>query len=232
MTGLEKLTGRILSDAEDFARSLLSSAEAEAAEIKKSAEAKIKNIKSEYAARAEKEEQVLLERAAASASSLARDIVLAAKASLLDEIYGEAKKRLVTLAESGSDEYVDLIARLLVKTANTAIESEKISAQYGDDDAPAALDDYVALFCSRDVNGNPSAAEKAVKKAVTELKKLGKTISIQKAPYNFEGGFILRCGNIEYNCSISSLIESCRATSEGEIYRMLFEQADQNEEEL
>lgn len=92
MTGLEKLTGRILSDAEDFARSLLSSAEAEAAEIKKSAEAKIKNIKSEYAARAEKEEQVLLERAAASASSLARDIVLAAKASLLDEIYGEAKK--------------------------------------------------------------------------------------------------------------------------------------------
>lgn len=231
MTGLDKLTGRILSEAEEFARGLLESAQAEIAEIDKAKESKIGYIKNEYTARAEKEEKAILERADAAAGSLSRDIVLAAKTALLDNVFEQAKHRLLRLAESGSDEYVNILAALLRKTAAAAAASEQAASEYDEDDAPPAQSGYEALFGSRDLaGGSSSVANKAVLLAASELAKAGKTITVSGTPADIEGGFILRVGNIEYNCSLSALITGCRAALESEIYRMLFEQTEHEKE--
>lgn len=225
MVGLDKLTGRILSDAEEFARGLLESAKAEAAEISKAAEGKIDSIKNDYASRAEKEEKVIIDRAHASADSLSRDIILAAKNSLLDSVFAEAKERLVRLAESGSDEYINFLAKLLCKVGISAAESERTDVSGSDLFSEST--ELVALFCARDLAGGvASVAEKAVSKAAPELASTGKPLSVSDKPANIEGGFILRCGNIEYNCSLSALVAGCRASLESEIYCALFAQCD------
>lgn len=227
MVNLDKLTGRILSDAEEFARGLLESAQAEIAEVNREAQIKIDSIKSEYAARAEKEEKAIIERAEAVAKSLSRDVVLDAKTALLDKVFEQAKERLVGLAESGTDVYVDFLASLLCKVISSAAASEKTNAEYYRQGELLAENEYTVLFCARDLAGESSSvAEKATAEAASRIADTGKSVAVSSSPVNIDGGFILRCGNIEYNCSLSALVAGCRASLESEIYRNLFEQTE------
>jgi vacuolar-type H+-ATPase subunit E/Vma4 len=227
MDNLEKLTGRIISDAEEFARGLLESAESNIAEINDATQSNIDYIKRDFASRAEKEEKAILDRAEAAADSISRDYMLSAKAALLDSVFDTVKERLQKLAISGSEEYIGLLADLLCKVILSEAQSETANADYYRSGELTLNTGYIASFCARDLaGGDHSVAETAIAKAAQDLSGIGKTLKVSDVPADIDGGFILRSGNIEYNCSLTALVAGYRAAHEGEIYRYMFEQPE------
>lgn len=57
----------------------------------------------------------------------------------------------------------------------------------------------------------------------SKLEQSGVKAELDKAPCNIDGGFILKCGNIEENMSISAVLESNKDKIEDLINRDLFE---------
>lgn len=227
MVNLEKLTGRIISDANEFARGLLESAQSNIAEINDATQSNIEFINRDFATRAAKEEKAILDRAKAAAESISRDFVLSAKAELLDSAFDTVRERLQGIANSGSEEYIGLLARLLCKVILANAASEAVSAEYYRSGELTASAGYIASFGTRDLaGGENSVAAKAVSRALATPSVAVKTLKISDTPAPIDGGFILRSGNIEYNCSLSALVAGYRAAHEGEIYRMLFEQPE------
>ncbi len=227
MVNLEKLTGRIISDAEEFARGLLESAQSNISEINDATQSNIEYINRDFASRAAKEEKAILDRAEAAAESISRDFVLSAKAELLDSVFHAVSERLQDMAHSGSEEYIGLLARLLCKVILADAASEAVSAEYYRSGVNTASAGYIVSFCARDLaGGENSVAAKAVSHALSTPAVAVKTLTLSDAPADMDGGFILRYGNIEYNCSLSALVAGYRAAHEGEIYRMLFEQPE------
>lgn len=230
MVNLDKLTGRIISDAEEYARGVLEAADSDLAELADASRTKIEYVRAESAAHASKEEKAALDRAVAASESAARGIILSAKTSLLDSAFEEARSRLLKLAESSSPEYRSLLTRLLVSVVSSAAASESEHGEYYESGELVAHDIYTALFCARDLRGGDgtSVASAVVADASSRLADTGKTLRVSDKAAVIDGGFILRSGDIEYNCSLATLVAGYRAEHESEIYRMLFDQPDMN----
>lgn len=225
MVNLDKLIGRIISDAEEYGRGLLESSEGDLAEIADSSRSKIEYVNAESASRAARDADAIISRAKASAESMSRDIILSAKAGLLDRTFDEAYKKLLELAGGGA-EYVSFLTRLLVSVVSSAVKAEEENGEYYASGELVAYSDYVAAFCTRDLEGGERSVAASVTSAAAEkLSATGKALRVSDTAANIDGGFILRSGDIEYNCSLSALVAGYRSAHEAEIYRMLFKQS-------
>jgi Archaeal/vacuolar-type H+-ATPase subunit E len=224
MVNLEKLTGRIISDAEEYARGILDSAKSDIAELEDAARAKIEYIHAESDSRAEKESKAMLDRAAAASESASRAIILSAKTKLLDSAFEAALSRLKQLAVSAPADYKNLLVRLLVSVISSAAESETAHDEYYGSGELVSHELYTAAFCVRDLEGGSgSVASQVIAEASKKLSGTGKKLRAADNAADIDGGFILRSGDVEYNCSFSALMAGYRSEHEGEIYRMLFE---------
>ena len=110
MNGIEKISARILADAET-----------EAAAIRAQAEEKAAQIRTDYDRRIESEQQRLTAEAQAEAEKqLARDQLLETKQSLVDAAFRQAEQQLLSLPEA---EYIKLCAQLAAQASATGYEA-------------------------------------------------------------------------------------------------------------
>ena len=223
MTGLDKVTGKIIADAEADARVILDRAEAECAAVKEkyaaATEAELEKLREEN----DRECQSLIIRARSSAAMAKRNALLEARAALLDEAYALAERQIKNL---NPEQYLDLLQKMLRSALKNQLAGEEESMRlYGEDIAPAA---YEVILNTRD---RETYGEKLLAAYRTGygarlspaiLAKL--CLASDTAP--IDGGIILRCGAVETNCSLAMLLAANRRETEAKVSRILFGDAN------
>ncbi|MFA5240219.1 MAG: V-type ATP synthase subunit E [Phycisphaerae bacterium] len=190
-------------DGEKVIEKILSDAKAEADKIKKEAEAKLSQQQAEADRRLDeyrKQTDVLAQKAgedargqvmSATRMELAKE-KLAEKTKVLNEVFGEAKQQLKTLAD---DEYKKLMIKLMVGAVETGEEEVVIDT-------------------------NEKRIDQSLIDQVNSQKKSNLKLAGQRE--NIGGGFILRRGKIKNNLSVGVLLGQAREQLEIELAGKLF----------
>ena len=223
MTGLEKVTGKIIADAEADARVILDRAEAECAAVKEkyaaATEAELEKLREEN----DRECQSLIIRARSSAAMAKRNALLEARAALLDEAYALAERQIKNL---NPEQYLDLLQKMLRSALKNQLAGEEESMRlYGEDISPTV---YEVILNSRDRDTYGETLLPAFRTGygakLPETAHAKLRMAAETAP--IDGGLVLRCGPVETNCSLAMLMAENRRETEARVSRILFGDAN------
>ena len=223
MTGLEKVTGKIIADAEADARVILERAEAECEAIKAkyaaATEAEVEKLTDEC----DRECQALIIRARSSAAMAKRNAVLEARAKLIDDAYAAAEKQIRSMS---GEQYLDLLQKMLRSALKSQLDGEEESMRlYGEDISPAV---YEVVLNSRDRETYGEKLLEAYRAGYGARLSPVVLAKLRLAPDTapIDGGLVLRCGPVETNCSLSMLMAANRRETEARVSRILFGDAN------
>ncbi|MBR7182160.1 MAG: hypothetical protein IKD28_05190 [Clostridia bacterium] len=219
MTGIEKITEKILADAKARAREILEKAQAECREAAEAFAARAEESREAITARALAEGEAVAARARAAATMERRDILLAARARMLDEAFAKAREQ-ITSTDYGK--YRELLTALLscALIDLAKIEREREASGGGATDAPTLEVLMNAEDAARFGRAVLTAARRVTERKVGAalLDKL--TLSDEHA--DIEGGLLLRYGNTECDWSITVLLAEVRRDIEHRVAGILF----------
>ncbi|MBR2926226.1 MAG: hypothetical protein IKC31_01450 [Clostridia bacterium] len=222
MNGLERITDKILEQAQTEANAILAKAEEECARIAKDAGERAERIKAQQYAQAEQEGSEIVTRAKSAAINQKRNLLLQTKSELVDDAFDQALNTLLGLSD---EKYTELLAGLLTAAFWEQLEAERISRTvYGEEDA-VTPNAYEVIFNLRDRARVGEAVLEATRKKLSgkvPAEKLA-MLSLSKTTVSIDGGLILRVGDIESNCSLSLLLAQLREELELEVSRTLFD---------
>lgn len=198
MNGIEKITARILSDAQ-----------AQAQAIQAEGEARVQAIGAEYEKKAREEYESLtgagtqeaeqrVQRMDRTARLEAKKDVLAVKQELIAAAYAQAKERVLALP---LEEYGAFLARLAAEAASTGTEE-------------VILNETDRARVGRQVveKANAAAADRGIPGSLT----------LSEATRPISGGLVLRQGDVEVNCTLDALLDQVRGTMDAEVAAILF----------
>lgn len=219
MTGIEKITDRIAADAAREAEEILGAAEAECRKLAEEYARRSIGERDDIADRAQAEGQRIIDRAKATAEMNRRAVLLAAKSALVDEVYAKAREEIL---DTDLGKYRELLTALLVSALLELAQSEDTSLAMGDEVAPYEKIEVLFNESDREKYGAEvvSAARRTGERRIGAQRLAKLCLSEEVAP--IDGGLILRCGNIETNCSLSVLLAEARRETEGKVTAILF----------
>ena len=212
----EKITERIISVAQSDADGIIAAAEKEAAKISAEYNEKAAEIAASAKAELDLERENTASRIKTSSEKLARNIMLDAKSAKIDEAFEKARLKLISLPDA---DYEKMLSIMLVSTLKSQFETEKRSIEQDTDGEIVPCESYEVMLSAKD---SSRVGEAMIKDASELAKKAGKTLSISEKKVNIDGGFVLRAGDIEINCSIGLIISQLRSELEADVYRILF----------
>ena len=192
MNGIEKITARILADAQ-----------AEADAVKAEAEGKCAAIKGEYDKKAQEEYwnlaragvndcEAKVQRMGRAAEMEAKKDLLNLKQEMVSLAFQKATEQVCSMPE---EKYVAFLAALAAKASGTKDEE--------------------LLMAEKDAELGALVAEKA-----NEL--IGGSLHYEGNTRDMQGGIVLRRGNIEVNCDIEILVDRYRYELSGQVAEVLF----------
>lgn len=189
--GLSDIKRKIEAEAQEEVKSILSKAEQEAARLKEEAKDKAAEIVKMYSERFEKERPEILRRREIAANLDVARIQLGAKQAVIEKSFEEAISILVDLPQ---DRYFDFVLKLLKKAVDTGNEVMFIGNG----------ENRITQDWLNDFNA----------KNDTRL-----TLSNERIP--IRGGFVLKNGKINTNCSFEMLVKWIRDDIETEVITKL-----------
>ena len=221
MTGLDKMTGKIIADAEADAKRILEQADAECAAIRKRYVDAAGAERDRLREQAERECEGLITRAKSSAAMAKRDVTLEARGRLMDETYAVAEKEILQLP---NQKYLELLLDMLKGALKRQLEGEKETMElYGEDCSPEVYG-VVLNRLDRERYGEQligglqrSVVGKMNPTSVAKVRLLPETA-------NITGGLILKCGSVEANCSLELVFADVRRRTEARVSHVLFDQ--------
>lgn len=222
INGLNKITGKILSEAQAKADKILADAQAECDRINAEYAERAENIRSEISTEAEKGGMEYVARIRSTAATSKRNLLLQTKSDLIDGVFASVLEQTRNLELA---KYNEILIGLLSAALLEQIESEETSRTlYGEEEA-LAPDTYEVLFNQRDRDRCGKLVIEGVQKHLAgkvSAEKLDRlTLATQTA--NIDGGLVLRCGSVESNCSLSILFAQLRESLESDVARTLFD---------
>lgn len=219
MTGLEKVTGKIIADAEADARAILAKAAGDC-EVSRAAAAQRTDAELERIQEtAERECEALVTRAKSSAVMAKRNVVLETRSDLVDEAYTRAENEVRNLPV---DTYFELLSLMLKGALRRQLEGEQESMRlYGEDIAP---EKYEIVLNGRDRRMHGDSLLNAARNTICPKVGLADPRRVVLSTDNADigGGLILRCGDVEANCSLAMLFAQVRRTTEQKVADTLF----------
>ena len=222
MTGLSKITDKIIAEANKDAEKILEAADAECKRIEEDYKKKAQKIKESIDERTEREAAAIVSRAKSSAAMEERNVTLSAKSALIDKAFNQARNELRSLPE---EKYLDFLTSMLVSVLLRQLEDERISREvYGEEDAPAP-EKYEILLSERDMARCGSKLIESLRRRLVgkpQADVISKVV-LSDTPVQIDGGLILRCGSVEINSSLSMLFEQLRPSLEVRVSRILFD---------
>lgn len=219
MVGLDKITQRIIADAESSADELISAAEQRCSEIDAEYEQKKQMLESRIEADAVFEGEEIKQRAKSSIAMHKRDSMLSMRARLTDEAFDGALRYLLEL---DGDKYRQLLSDLMAKVICDRVQSERDSIRlYGEDIAPER---YEVMMNRKDAEAHGRAVIDGARRAVVGKlpPELLDKLVLSAVNADIEGGFIIKCGDVGLNCSLASIIAGIRPSLEAEVSSILF----------
>lgn len=219
MIGLEKITSKIIADAQADAEKTLEVAASQCAELEAEYKQRAEAQRAVLHEEAEREAGNIISRAKATAAMDKRNIMMTAHSRLVDDAFAQAKADIFAMSDR---EYVNLLTLLLASAFRDQTDTEQVNRElYGEDDAPETyemiLNDHDRARYGKDVLGGVKnmLAGKVSRAVLDRL-----TLSERTAP--IEGGVILRYGDVEINCSVEMLLGAMRDELEADVCRILF----------
>jgi len=180
MAGLDKILESIQKESESVVAGIMSEATAQKDAILKSAKEEAQKQCEKITQDGERAAKERLSRAQSAADLQCRRALLKAKQELIGDTVEKAREAVTGLPDK---DYFNLILRLVSKNA-LAKEGE-------------------ICFNKKDFARLPSDFASGLVKALPE----GASLTVAKEDADIDGGFVLRYGGIEQNCSVSALFE-------------------------
>ena len=182
MDNIEKITGRILSDASSEADRIRADAEAKCREIDEKSAADAKKVYWETVHKGTDDAKIRMDRLMSAAELEAKKQVLRAKQEIIGDVFFRAAEKMRQLPP---DSYAELLAAMTAVNAETGEEEIILSA--GDRERFGA-----------------GIADRANEKRRAQGKKAGLRLSGETRETG--GGLILKNGNIETNCTFGAAV--------------------------
>lgn len=216
--GITAITETIRAEAQAAADEITAAAQAEAQAISADYEAQAKAVSESALADAKAKAEAAVQRAASQGEMDKRKMLLAAKQECVSGAFDKALEKLCALSEEER-------ALLMVKSA---LRYQTEDAQYIFNAAdrstvgPLVVETVNALFKKQQLGETFSGS------FVEQVKKLFTggpatyTATLSDQVGGFAGGFILKQGDIESNCTFEVLIAGVREDLEGETSAILF----------
>lgn len=223
MTGLDKMTAKIIADAQAEADRILKDADAECEAINARYLAEAGAECARLGESAERECESLITRARSSAAMAKREAYLMAQSKLVDRAFAMAEKEILSLP---ADKYLDLLISMLKGAIKRQIESEKENREiYGEDTAPEI---YEVLLNYHDREHYGKDLIEGLHRNLVGKMKLAdlEKVKLSSDTVNINGGLILRCGDVEANCALSMMFAEVRRTTEAKVSAALFAARD------
>ena len=222
INGLNKITDKILSEAQAKADKILAEAAAECDRINAEYAERAEKIRSDISSEAEKGGLEYVARIRATAATSKRNLLLQTKSDLIDGVFAAVLEQTRNLE---LEKYNEILVGLLSAAFLEQMEAEDISHKlYGEEEA-LSPERYEVLFNQRDRDRCGKAVIEGVQKHLTgkvPAEKLARLV-LASGTANIDGGLVLRCGNVESNCSLSILFAQLREGLETDVARALFE---------
>jgi vacuolar-type H+-ATPase subunit E/Vma4 len=196
---IEKIVDKrnaIMTKAEEKARKIIESAEEEVEKIKAESEKQIISLVGS-------ELRAVNDRIVGSAGLDGRKMLMMTRQELLSEVFEEAERRLVEMAEDMGPEYTSILAKLI---------SESASAIGGEE--------FIVTANERDLD----YLKKNLKTINKDLKKaLGGVIKLEDEPIDITGGVVVRNDDATktYYNTLSGKLDNVRSRIEAEVAEIL-----------
>jgi len=198
---LENIVKKIRTEAEETIRVIDGGARENIEKLQARLDAEERRLNEEAEKMAEAETEEILNRRTSSALLEGRKRVLAAKESILNEVFAAAKAKLLELPD---DEYLKLLTSLAV--------AHSVS---GDEVVMLSPSDKKRL--SKSLKTWAGSINDALKK-----KKIPGKVTVSDETRNIEGGIVLSKGRTEINLSLDVLLGELRYELEGRLTGILF----------
>ena len=230
MEGIEKITAKIVQDAQAEITRMNQETDQKVREIQQAAQAQADKETADTLARGQRAAQERLERLKSAAKMEQRKLELAARQEMLSQAFDLALEKLCSLPEEA---YVQLLTRLVLEASTTGREqlvfsprdrarvgkqvvvaaNEAMVKQVAPELPDAITDTKVGAFLGKVVNSTTAM--------VTGTGML--TLSEETRP--MKGGFILVDGDVEVNCAFETLVRLQREKLEKAVDQVLFPKA-------
>lgn len=191
---IEKITSKIIGDAQAQADAVLAQAQAQRDALVAQAQEEAARILADAEADGRSEKEKLISRRKAVADIDGRKIVLEEKQKLIADCFDKAVSK-ITAMEDGA--YVDFLVRLLGSCGETEGElilNEADQARIG------------------------SRLEEAAAKALP-----GSRFAVSAETRGIKGGFLLKKGAVYVNCAVEAMVDEAREDLVGDVAARLFE---------
>ena len=222
INGLNKITDKILSEAQAKADKILADAQAECDRINAEYAERADKIRSDISTEAEKGGMEYVARIRSTAANSKRNLLLQTKSDLIDGVFESVLEQTRNLE---LEKYNELLTGLLSAAILEQIVFEDTVRSNEDEEEAAIPEYYEVIFNQRDRDRCGKTVIEGVQKHLSGkvgAEKLSRlTLSAQTAA--IDGGLILRCGNVESNCSLSILFAQLRNGLESEVALTLFD---------
>ncbi|MEG1999987.1 MAG: V-type ATP synthase subunit E [Evtepia sp.] len=198
MNGLNRITDRLLADAQSEIDATILAAQTEADAIRARYEQQARREREEILARGRKRAGEHKERLAGAAQLEARKMVLTAKQSMLDRAYDMAKEELAKLPEKQT---IALLAMLAATGSSSGKEA--------------------IILSQKDHKTIGDAVVTAANKALAEKKRPANLV-LSPETRNIFGGLLLTDGEVETNCTFESLLRLTKGEIIADAANVLF----------
>ena len=220
MTGLSRITDKILEEARRDAAQRLAEADAECKRISEEYAEKAKNITEASNAAAKSEATEIAIRTRATEKTMQKNIMLELQSEMIDRAFETAKKEI---RELDGEARLELLTGLLCAALWSEYEAEQQRADiYGDGDGEQRI--YEILLEKRDRDKLGEALLTSFKRKIVgkDMGDLPDRVRLSDDVANIDGGLVLRVGNVEINNSVDAIFSYLRPRLEAEVARILF----------
>ena len=170
----------------------------------------------------------IISKAESSGKLLEKEIMLRAKTILIDQVYVGAEDYIRALPD---DKYVTVLSRLLGDAVIERMENlNALVEKYGEEEYSAELKtSYEAALSPADAEKYGSAVISKAEQYIANKNITVPKIKLAKEPAQIDCGVIVKYGDTETNCSVSSMIASVKEKTDGAVAEILFPPKDEDE---
>ena len=228
MNGIDKITARISADTQAEIDRVLGDANAQAAAIAAKYRAQAQAEDAELRAKSQRAAAEREERLVSGAQMEARKTILTVKQEMVEQAYRRALEKLCSLPK---EQYVELLAAMLVQASSTGKEEVVFSPEDRDGTGKAAVaraNELLAKAAAPELplgDGAVASFLNRVAAGVSALAQGTAMLTVSEETRPIRGGFILKNGRIEVNCAFETMIRAERERTAGAVAKLLFPDA-------
>lgn len=223
MTGLSKITDKILDEARRDAAATLAQADAESARITAEYKSEAEAIEARLNAQARARAEEVVSRTRSGEATARKNILLKTRGDMIDRAFEVAQKELNALS---GEARLELLEGLLTAAMSAEWEAEQSRAEiYGEDGTEDEGERiYEVLLNPKDRDHLGDALISNFKRRIVgkDMAEISSRVRLAGDTADIESGLVIRVGSVEINASVSSIIADLRPSLEARIEKILF----------